>query len=415
MNNFILPDVGEGIHEAELVEWQVAVGATVREGDPIAVVNTDKVTVELPSPCDGVVAALPWQPGDIISVGSVLMSFASAEGATVAATGSGAATAAGVPSPAVTPAPTAAGPSIGAPASPAPRVSVAPMAAPSTRRLAWELGVDLTGVVGTGPAGRILRDDVLAAADTSAGAMSAVSSFEPSSGEPQRERLSGVRAVMFRKMASSSAQLATTTSTFRVEVSALETLVRDLAPDAERRGVKLSPLTVVGLCCARLVPLHPRFNARFDETTNDLLIYPTANLGIAVASPAGLVVPVLHDAGAGGLFQFATRLADLTDRARRGALTAADLQGATFSVSSTGGLERCHMLSTQPIIDAPQTALLWFSRVRDEAIVRDGAVVPGRTMVCSLSFDHRYIDGAEATEFINQLTDYLEQPVRILA
>lgn len=408
MADFILPDVGEGIHEAELVEWQVAVGATVREGDPIAVVNTDKVTVELPSPYDGVVTSLPWKPGDIIPVGSVLMSFAG-DGDHW----SGAVTASPSPSPAATPAAVASAP---APAAVAPVSSpaVRPMAAPSTRRLAWERGVDLATVVGTGPSGRVLRDDVLAAADA-ATRVAPAPVVGTTSTEPRRERLSGVRAAMFRKMAASSSQLATTTSTFRVEVSALEALLRDLAPDAERRGVKLSPLTVVGLCCARLLPSHPRFNARFDEITNDLLLYPTVNLGIAVASPAGLVVPVLHDAGSGGLFSFASRVADLSDRARQGSLTAADLQGGTFSVSSTGGLERSHMLSTQPIIDAPQTALLWFSRLRDEAIVRHGSVVAGRTMVCSLSFDHRYIDGAEVTEFINQLTEYLEQPVRILA
>lgn len=403
MTKFILPDVGEGIHEAELVEWQVAVGATVREGDPIAVVNTDKVTVELPSPCDGVVASLPWTPGDVIPVGSVLMSF----------TGTGDAVAAPA-------SPTGPTPSSMVPTPLTPTMSastVRTVAAPSTRRLAWELGVELSNVVGSGPSGRVLRDDVLAAVATgnSAQAVLPTTPVAVASGAPQRERLSGVRLAMHRKMAASSAQLAATTSTFRIEVSALEQMLRDLAPEAERRSVKLSPLTVVSLCCARLLPSHPRFNARFDEATGDLLVYPTASLGIAVASPAGLVVPVVHDAGAGGLMQLASRIAELSDRARRGALTTADLQGGTFSVSSTGGLERCHMLSTQPIIDAPQTALLWFSRIRDEPIVRHEAVVPGRTVVCSLSFDHRYIDGAEATEFINQLTEYLEHPVRLLA
>jgi pyruvate/2-oxoglutarate dehydrogenase complex dihydrolipoamide acyltransferase (E2) component len=413
MFEFRLPDVGEGIHEAELVEWMVDVGSTIEEGTLIALVNTDKVSVELPSPASGVISSLPWKPGDILRVGEVLMVL---DGDDASSASNSTDPAPADPSPA-DPAPPLepVRPSSTHDSDPVPdtesdsrAVAAAlgrPIAAPSTRKLAAELGVDLEGLRGSGPGGRILRGDVHT---------TAAESIRPTPVEQLtddedvvREPLIGVRRAMFRHMAESSSSHATTTSTFTVRMEHIERLVAELRVE---NSPSVGVFATTSSCVVQALTQNPRFNATSDPDSNDFLLHRQIHLGVAVASPSGLVVPVIRGAQDLHLPELGNAIAEVAVRAREGTLAAADMRGGTFTLSSTGGLEQARVTSAQPLINLPQVAILWMSRIRDEAVIDDGVIRPGRIMSCSLSFDHRYIDGAEATSFINDLTSLIGHP-----
>jgi pyruvate dehydrogenase E2 component (dihydrolipoamide acetyltransferase) len=400
MYEFRLPDVGEGIHEAELQEWLVEIGTVVDEGTPVAVINTDKVSVELPSPAAGVVSSLPWDAGDVLTVGQVLMVLDVAGPTAPDALGDQRRAAEVVePDQGVVSAPTASPSGLGR-----------PVAAPSTRKLALELGVSIDGLNGSGPAGRVLRSDVRAAAD---GLVQG--SDEVPGDEPRRERLTGVRGAMFRHMSESGSAPATTTSTFTVRMERVEELVAEAQSDAAASSwTNIGIFSISAACLVRALLANPRINATADQKNGDLLVHRQVHLGIAVASPSGLVVPVLRNADSMSLTAISDGISHIATTAREGTLTAAQLRGGTFTVSSTGGLERARVTSTQPIINLPQVAILWMSRIRDEPVVENGAVRAGRQMTCSVSFDHRYLDGAEATSFVNDVTAFIEHPVRVL-
>ena len=403
MFEFQLPDVGEGIHEAELVEWMVHIGSAIEEGTPIAVVNTDKVTVELPSPASGVVSSLPWNPGDILRVGEVLMVLDGDD----SSSGSDQPDSA---SPVASAHPLSTKKTDQATVAPSGSPSLAaalgrPIAAPSTRKLAADLGVDLEVVRGSGPGGRILRGDVHATAATSMPSMPVEQAA--ADGDVVREPLIGVRGTMFRHMTESSGAPATTTSTFTVRMERVEELVSELRVD---HSPSVGVFAITSLRVVQALTQNPRLNATADPDSNDLLLHRPVHLAVAVASPSGLVVPVLRDAQNLQLAELSNAIGEVAKRAREGRLATADLRGGTFTVSSTGGLEKAWVTSAQPLINLPQVAILWMSRIRDEAVVDDGVVRSGRVMSCSLSFDHRYIDGAEATAFINDLTSLVSDP-----
>ncbi len=375
MYAFKLPDVGEGISEAELLEWRVAVGDVVAEGDEIAVVNTDKITVELPSPRAGTIRACHGEVGEIIAVGTVLVEIDD---------GSGEATE-------IEAAPATAA----APAAPA-KARGKVKAAPATRRRARELGVDLAGLMGSGEGGAIRVEDVEAAA--------------AGGDDARRIPLSGARATAARHLAQSVHTLATSTTSFEARGDGILECLEAAKPAAGERGPKLSPLAVIAKCLATVLSRHERFNATIDENANTLIVCETVELGLAVAAPEGLIVPVLRDAAKRSLLDLAADIAELSARARQGELKLADIRGASFTLSSTGGLEEATIISTRPIINPPQSAVLWVSRINERPRVADGRLEAGPMLAASLSFDHRYIDGAEATAFINDLVKLLEAP-----
>ncbi len=384
MYEFRLPDIGEGIHEAELVEWLVAVGDRIAEGDDVAVINTDKVTVELPAPCAGLVLALHGAAGEVIDVGSVLA---------VIDDGQAAADTAGAEPPAAP-----AAQSIGATLA-ANRPAAPVVAAPALRRLAAELGVDLARLAGSGPDGRILRQDVEAAAGRGSA---------PDAG--RRLPLGAARAAAARHLAQSVHSAATSTTSFEVMGDGLRQLIERRGPEAEALGLRLGPLAPIAKCVAAALARHERFNATIDQDGRTLILHDGVDLGVAVAAPAGLVVPVLRGADRRPLMEVQAAIAELSLRARDNRLGLDDLKGGSFTLSSTGGLERATIVSTRPIINPPQTAILWVSRIVDRPRVIDGRLEAGPMMAASLSFDHRFIDGAEATAFINDLAGLLQDP-----
>jgi pyruvate dehydrogenase E2 component (dihydrolipoamide acetyltransferase) len=300
-------------------------------------------------------------------------------------------------------------------------------AGPSVRRLARELGVSLAQVAGSGPRGRILRADVEAAGRSAPVAAAAPATPEPVTARTparmpghtpghilRRERLAGARLTSARNLHGSVQRSVTTTTTFEVPGDGLLRLLSVLAPQAQLHDLKLSPLHLIAKCVAAALVRHERFNATIDEDTQELLLRESADLGIAVAAADRLVVPVVYGADQRLLFDLVRTMDDQARRAREGQLLLSELSGGSFTVSSTGGMERATMLSTRPIINPPQTATLWVSRIVDRPRVIQGVLSAGPMLTASLSFDHRFIDGAEAVRFINDLADLLEHPERAL-
>lgn len=386
MYEFKLPDIGEGLHEAELLEWDVAVGDTVAEGESIAQVSTDKVNVELPSPCAGVVTELPWNPGDIIAVGEVL---ARIDDGKEAAPGSEAVKEAG---------------SAGEAATPSTRTGERQRvkATPAVRRYAAEKGVDLAAISPGGPGGAITKEDIDAHLD---GGDAQEGAAETSG--LTRLKLSGPRLAAAKRLEESWRTLATSAMTFEVAADGLLAERERLSGDAG--SVKVSPLAVIaGRVCAALKE-HPNFNAVIDEGARALDVYHSIHLGIAVDGPEGLLVPVIRDAGDKSLAALARAIAASAEGARSGTLAVSDFQGSTFTISSTGSLEEATVTTTTPVINYPNVATLWVSRIRERPRVIDGQLGAGPMMNCTLAFDHRFLHGADATRFINTLSEEMAQ------
>lgn len=376
-SDFRLPDIGEGISEASLIEWIVAVGDTVEEGDDVAVVSTDKANVELASPRRGVVAELYWKPGDLVNVGQVLLRFQGEDQAEKTKPSA----------PGATPVTT---PSAGA------RV----IAAPATRKLAAETGVDLTRIAGSGPDGAITRADV-----ESAGAAPG-----PAGVDVRIEPLDPLRQAMAARLSQSVRSSVHSTIDFQIDGSALASLQQRLPAAADLSGTKISLTAIIAKCVAAALARHPRLNATMDETGQHLHLHPNIDLGIALASPCGLVVPILRDVGGKLGAQIATELNRLTERGREGKLTPDEMRGGSFTLSNTGNLEQAMIEYTTPIIVPPQTAILWVSRLRDRLWVEGGHAVVRPVLNASLSFDHRCHDGADAMGFINDISRFVQTP-----
>lgn len=377
IHDFKLPDIGEGLSEAELLAWLVEVGDSVGEGDDVATISTDKVNVDLPSPRSGVVVELPWSVGDIIPVGEVLMRI---EDSTKTTQKSGASRLASEPA-AVT-------------SAPAREQHQNVRAAPALRRYAKEHGVDLTLVTATGPNGQLLRADVDAFLQRVAG-----------DDDVDRFRLSGAKLTAAKRLAESSRTLATATQTFEVFADSIVAAVSRITSEVGDDGPKITPLAIIAKCVADVLGDHGKFNATIDGSSDELLLHRQVNLGFAVDTPAGLMVPVVRDVSSKNPAALAAEILQVAERARADELTLEDVRSATFTISSTGGLERATMVATTPVINLPNIATLWVSRINDRPRVVAGALEAGPVMACTLSFDHRYIDGAEGTAFINDLHD----------
>ena len=410
MYEFILPDIGEGISEALLISWAVKPGDHVEEDQELATISTDKVNVELPSPRAGTVAQLCWNPGDTVEVGAVFLRIATDADEGVAA---GEDETVALPEPAGEESRTSESSVLRAalPDNKSAAAGDSPVtAAPSTRKLAQELGIKLSTIAGSGQAGRILRRDV-ESTTTSAQTPGA----GPSVAEPHREAPSGVRAAMAERMGYSVHTLAHSTMNFEVPADGLLALHAHLAAPAAAENIKISMSVILVKCVATALTRHARFNATIDEQAGGLLLHEVVNLGLALAGDEGLTVPVLRDVQDKSLFDLARDLTDIVTRGRNGQLQAEDYRHGTFTLSNTGSLERATILSTRPVINAPQAAILWVSKIKTRPRVIDDRLEAGPMMNCSLSFDHRFIDGADSVDFINDLADVFEAPEQTVA
>ena len=349
---FKLPDLGEGLTEGEVARWLVTEGEEIAEDDPLVEIQTDKATVEIPSPAAGVVSRIHVAEGEVVPVGTVLVSIGGDASDTSEADASGGQT----PS-------SEEGMSASATA-----VTDKARATPVVRKIAQELGVEIDGLTGTGPQGRITEEDVREAAGSGG-----------QTPEGRREPLRGVRRVIAEHMGRAHREVPSVTWVEECDFEAVE-LDRLVA-------------TVVRACADEL-QAFPELNARLER---DAIVYlERYDIGVALQTPQGLMVPVVRGCDAKTVDEIHDELSSLTERGREGALTSEELRGSTFTVTSAGKLGG---LFQTPIVNHPEVAILSIGRIGERPVVRDGEVVVGRVGTISLTFDHRVIDGARAAAF----------------
>lgn len=399
-----MPDIGEGVAEAEIVEWHVKAGDVIAEDQLLAAVMTDKATVEVPSPVAGTVLQIGAEAGTVMAVGAMLVEI-EVEGAGTDD--------APLPPPvqAVPPAPVK-------PAMPEkpvfsavqPSSTIAhdkPLASPAVRALARELGVDLTQVQGSGPAGRITRDDL----DhfTASGGSAQSSAYQRRDGTEQI-KITGLRRKIAERMAKSSREVAHFSYVEEVDVTDLEILRSTLnASHAERRG-KLTVLPFILRALVVALRDFPQMNALYDEEAQVLTRHQAAHIGMATQTPSGLMVPVLHHAEAMDLWAMAAEITRLASAAREGVVKREELSGSTITVTSLGDLGG---LVTTPVINQPEVAIIGINRIAIRPQWQDNQFVPRKMMNLSSSFDHRMVDGYEAAAFIRRIRQLLEVPATL--
>jgi 2-oxoisovalerate dehydrogenase E2 component (dihydrolipoyl transacylase) len=393
-----MPDIGEGIAEVELVAWHVKPGDAVTEDQVLADVMTDKASVEIPSSVHGRVLSLGGEVGQMLAVGADLIRI-EVDAAPLAASAPRAAKAP-APAPALVPVP---------PAPVAGAIDDRPIASPSVRRRAWELGIELRRVRATGTAGRILHADL--ERDAKAHAMSparpaALAAGAPRAGE-ERIPIIGLRRKIAMRMQDAARRIPHFTYVEEVDVTELEALRARLNEQWGARRARLTLLPFLMRAIVLAVRDHPGVNARFDDEKGVLARHAAVHIGIATQTEAGLMVPVVPHAEALDLWASAVEIARLAEAARAGTVTRAELSGSTITITSLGALGG---IVTTPIINAPEVAIIGVNRIVERPVMRGGMVVPRRLMNLSSSFDHRVVDGAQAAKFVQALRASLECP-----
>ncbi|AGS24195.1 dihydrolipoamide acetyltransferase family protein [Rhizobium etli] len=410
MGEFIIkmPDVGEGVAEAELVEWHVKTGDPVREDMVIAAVMTDKATVEIPSPVNGTVIWLAGEVGDRIAVKAPLVRIETAGGAGEAQPMriSQAPTAEVVKAEIARPAPTA--PVSAAPAAAAPPVEK-PLAAPSVRLFARESGVDLRQVQGSGPAGRILREDVEQFLVQGAAPV-LVRGGSVKKTATEEVKLTGLRRRIAEKMVLSTSRIPHITYVEEVDVTALEELRATMNGDRREGHPKLTVLPFLMRALVKAISEQPEVNATFDDDAGIITRHSAVHIGIATQTPAGLTVPVVRHAEARGIWDCASEMVRLAEAARSGTATRDELSGSTITISSLGPLGG--IVST-PVINHPEVAIIGVNKIATRPIWDGTQFVPRKMMNLSSSFDHRIIDGWDAATFVQRIRTLLETPALI--
>jgi len=422
---FTLPDLGEGLTEAEIIAVLVREGDVIKEDVPLLEVETDKAQVEIPSPIGGRVEKVHVQPGQTVKVGAVLVTFSDDGPATRSAPSAAAATA-----------------PRGAPARPAaptppPAPAAGPVAAtPATRRVARELGVDLKTVRGSGPGGRVLDTDVRAAASGPRAAPAATPpQAKPAApagpakplasvgleapplprfeqwGPVERAPLSHLRRTIAERMMLSATLIPHVTHFDRADITDLEAFISRNLEGARAKGVTLTLTGFILKAAALALRGHPQFNASLDPGAGELILKRYYHLGVAVATDRGLIVPVLRDIDQKPVLEIARELAALAQRVREGKATLEDLRGGTFTITNIGALGGTAAI---PIINYPEVAILAVARARLEPVVRQGQIVPRLLLPLTLTFDHRVADGADGARFATEIVSRLEAPERLL-
>ena len=416
-SHFILPDLGEGVHEAEIISWKVKPGDRVEEHQTLAEMETDKALVEVPSPWSGVIEKLHGKEGEIVAVGSVLVSYEADNG--------GVATEPRLEEPKTES--EDAGTVVGSVESsltvsdrftrrdhqePDADGSGKALATPAVRRVARELGVDINEIPGTGRGGRVTVGDVHAytGGETAQPAVAAAAPPPPIStdGVAKRIPMRGVRRKIAEALDRSIRTAVHFTLVDEADVTALDAKRHEYAAVI---GAKLSFLPFIVIAVCRALKAHPSLNANVDDQRQEILLKSVINLGIAVDTDHGLMVAVIPNADAMSIAQIDGAVADLAKRCRDRSIPREELVGGTFTISNAGSLGG--MFST-PIINYPEVAILAVGRAKERVLVNDGKFYAGKVMPLSLSCDHRVVDGAECARFLNTLLKLLEQPESLI-
>ncbi|MFJ8161844.1 dihydrolipoamide acetyltransferase family protein [Streptomyces sp. NPDC096136] len=483
IREFKMPDVGEGLTEAEILKWYVQPGDTVTDGQVVCEVETAKAAVELPIPFDGVVHALLFEEGVTVDVGQVIISVETAGAAGAEAPAAASAAAPAAPEAAEEPAPegrqpvlvgygvsqsstkrrprkapaaAAAAPVaaavVPAPAAPVPAAQNGtayangnaggdaaapadrPLAKPPVRKLAKDLGIDLASVVPTGDGGVVTREDVHAAAAAAlppqapvqvpapaeapapvqalVPAPAAAAAAAPAAGAREtRIPVKGVRKVTAQAMVGSAFTAPHVTEFITLDVTRTMKLVQELKEDPDLAGLRINPLLLIAKAVLVAIRRNPDVNASWDEAAQEIVLKHYVNLGIAAATPRGLIVPNIKDAHAKTLAELSTSLSDLVGTAREGKTSPADMQNGTITITNVGvfGVD-----TGTPILNPGESAILAVGAIKLQPWVHKGKVKPRQVTTLALSFDHRLIDGELGSKFLADIAAVLEHPRRLV-
>ena len=407
---FKLPDVGEGLADVEVLEWFVKVGDFIEENQPIADVETDKAVVTMPAPATGKVVDLAAQPGERVNVGSLFVVIETEkQPATISP-----APEATPPSPATTPAAKATTNSKPQAATSSKRV----MASPVARKMAHDLGIALEDVAGSGPKGRITTDDVQRHADqlkqvTQVTPAAVPSGVATTTEAVERVPVRGLRRRIAEYLTETYRNIPQVSGFHEFDALALVNERKYLLPRAEAADVHLTFLPFIIKACVEALKKHPFLNSSYVEGDDPVILLKKAyNIGIATATPEGLVVPILHQADQLDLFDIARRSEQLISNARERRSTPQEMKNGTFTISNVGPAGGWFGTS---LLHGPEAAILGVGKIEDKAVVRDGQIVARPVIPISLTFDHRVIDGDEALAFVQTLRHYLEDDPRSLS
>jgi pyruvate dehydrogenase E2 component (dihydrolipoamide acetyltransferase) len=442
---FTLPELGENIETVEVSSVLVAEGDRIRKDQPVVEVETEKASLEVPAPYDATVAHVHVKAGDMVGVGQVLLSLDAVDASAavepepaVAAEPPPAAEAPARPAP--PPRPEAVAPVAEPPQDPVPfpapaAASAAPAvrprvmeftrpdlgdpapAAPSVRRLARELGVDVARVPGSGSGGRISIQDVKdytkhllsrGAPPAAAGAPARDLPDFALWGPVERKPWSAVRRATVDNMANAWSQIPHVTQFDRADVTDLEVLRKKYQPRAEAAGGKLTVTAIAIKVAAGALKVFPKFNASIDVGGEEVVLKKYVHVGVAVDTDRGLLVPVIRDVDRKNIVEIASEMTDIAERARSKKVRPDELQGACFTVTNLGGLGTTYF---SPIVNWPEVAILGVGRAEVQAVHQNGEFVPRRILPLSISYDHRWIDGADAARFLRWIAEALEQPM----
>jgi 2-oxoisovalerate dehydrogenase E2 component (dihydrolipoyl transacylase) len=423
VREFLLPDLGEGLEDAEVVTWRVAEGDAVELNQILVEVNTAKALVEVPAPWAGVVEKLHGREGEMVKVGAPLVSIRVEERTDAVAEPEPAPQESGEPKakrravlvgygveedePSGTPQAR-----VEAPAPARERRGSPVPASPPVRRLAKEMGIDLTALTGSGPGGRVTREDVMKAAPAPTGGdvVALPGTADGGRAAPkERERIpvKGTRRLIAEKMARSAREIPHVTTFLTVDATHVQAFRAELSKET---GEKISPLPIVVRALVDVCKQYPKLNSTFDADRSEIVLHGSHHIGIATDTEHGLLAPVLRDADGKGIAAIAQEIARLTEGARAGRAKPNELVGSTITVTNVGTFGAEY---GTPIINHPEAAILALGVVEPRALVVDGRVEARPAVTLSLSFDHRVLDGAEAGRALRALGDVLESPFRL--
>ena len=396
---FKLPDLGEGLVEAEIAEWMVKVGDTVKEEDPVGAMLTDKAAVELSSPVTGRVVSLAGEVGDTLAVGAAMIVFET-QGDQQAASDAPASSEPGVEEvtpPAVT-------------SSPAKPPAGNILTSPSVRRQAREAGIDLSLVSGSGTRGRILRSDLEQHTEGGQTGPDQTVTAKPLRNEVTEIKVIGLRRKIAERMSEANREIPHFAYVEEIDITALESLRQHLNSKKAQAEDKLTLLPFLGLALARVLEQFPQCNALYDSERNIICRYQAVHLGIAAQTPDGLKVPVVKNSESRSLNDLASEIRRVSAAARENTAKREELMGSTITITSLG---KHGGIASTPVINLPEVAIIGVNKAVERPVVINGQIVIRTMMNLSSSFDHRFVDGYDAAMMIQALKTLLEQPACI--
>jgi pyruvate dehydrogenase E2 component (dihydrolipoamide acetyltransferase) len=424
-----LPELGEGVTEGELIKWLVKPGDAVKADQPIAEVMTDKATVEVPTPVAGVVKELKFKSGEVVKVDSVMLVLEGG-GKSASATASVAAQASAPQKPASA---SSAANSAAANRASSTGSTIHPpvadfkvLATPSTRRLARETGVDLNTLTGSGLAGRVTREDVMAASAAGGTAPSRAASASTSvtaaqfrgtptalssQGVEERVPLVGIRRKIAENLQRSKAIIPHFTLMDEANVTALVSLRESLKEYAEKNGTKITYLPIVMKAMIATIREFPMFNASIDDAASEIVYKKYFNVGFAADTPNGLVVPVIKNADQKTIIELSKEILDLSKRARDGKLKPDEMKGAGITITNIGSVGGTY---ATPVINHPEVAILGMYKIDEKPVIKNGQLSAIKVMNFTVTADHRLIDGAVAARFLKAFIERMENPGRLM-